>query len=204
MNSASDESLAPTESNSFELARPPRTIVSLSVLPFIGLALIFLFVAVLGDWLWALIFAHVVFGAAWTIIDLFMGLVVGPLLPRMSIPARVEFTARLMPKMALIMPTVVIVSLVAGFQLGLKEGVIYSGHPAYEWILASYAVVGVMALVALGINEPANIAVLFEMRKPEPDIELIGRLMRRFVYTAGILGIMQVSILIIMTRVASI
>ena len=60
-----------------------------------------------------------------------------------------------------------------------------------------------MSVIALGVLEPANIAVLFEMRKPQPDGEVIGRLMQRFVYTAGITGLMQIATLIIMTRVAS-
>jgi hypothetical protein len=41
------------------------------------------------------------------------------------------------------------------------------------------------------------------MNKPVPDGELIGRLMQRFIYTAGITGVMQVATLIIMTRLAS-
>jgi hypothetical protein len=60
-----------------------------------------------------------------------------------------------------------------------------------------------MATIALGFLEPANIAVLFEMRKPRPDGAVIARLMRRFVYAAGVTGLMQVATLIIMTRVAT-
>ena len=72
-------------------------------------------------------FLHVAGGAAWTIIDLFLGLVLGPILGRMSIPARIEFTTRLMPKMVLIMPTVVTVTLAAGWQLGDKLGTVVTG-----------------------------------------------------------------------------
>ncbi|MCC6223293.1 MAG: hypothetical protein IT201_07340, partial [Thermoleophilia bacterium] len=50
-----------------------------------------------------------------------------------------------------------------------------------------------------GLLEPANIAVLFELRKPEPDGAVIAKLMRRFVYTAGITGLMQVATIVIMT-----
>ena len=60
-----------------------------------------------------------------------------------------------------------------------------------------------MAVIALGILEPANIAVLFELKKPQPNGELIGKLMKRFLYTAGITGAMQVATLIIMTRIAT-
>ena len=61
--------------------------------------------------------------------------------------------------------------------------------------MASFIVVGVMAVIALGILEPANIAVLFEMRKPRPNGEVIAKLMKRFIYTAGITGLMQVATL---------
>ena len=60
-----------------------------------------------------------------------------------------------------------------------------------------------MAVIAIGILEPANLGVLFELRKPAPNGELIGRLMRRFIYTAGITGAMQVATLVIMTRLAT-
>jgi len=58
-------------------------------------------------------------------------------------------------------------------------------------------------VIALTYLEPANIAVLFELRKPQPDGRVIEKLMRRFVFTAGITGVMQVTTLIIMTKLAS-
>ncbi len=51
--------------------------------------------------------------------------------------------------------------------------------------MASYIIVGVMAVIALGLLEPANLAVLFELKKPHPNGERIGRLMKVFIYTAG-------------------
>ena len=77
------------------------------------------------------------------------------------------------------------------------------GYPKHWWLTASFIVVGVMTVIAIGLLEPANIAVLFEMRKPEPNGEVIAKLMRRFVYTAGITGVMQIATLVIMTRLSS-
>jgi hypothetical protein len=45
--------------------------------------------------------------------------------------------------------------------------------------------------------------VLFELRKPQPDPLVVQTLMRRFIYTAGITGVMQVATLVIMTRLVS-
>ena len=69
--------------------------------------------------------------------------------------------------------------------------------------MASYIIVGVMAVLALGLLEPANIAVLVELKKPRPNPAVIERLMKRFLYCAGILGVMQIATLVIMTKLAS-
>jgi hypothetical protein len=178
------------------------------IVPRLGLipvAIVFagLVVAIAVNELWPLEFFHVVFGASWTIIDLFLGFVLGPILGRLSIPARIEMTTRLMPKMVLIMPTVVTATLAGGWQLGHLLGTVDSGYMNHGWIVASYIVVGCMAVIALGLLEPANIAVLFELKKPRPDVTVIERLMKRFIYTAGILGGLQIATLVIMTKIAS-
>ena len=189
---------------------PPRglQIPDFQIVPRMGLilvavVLVCLIVAIAANKLWPLTFFHVAFGAAWTIIDLFLGLVLGPIMGKMSIPARVEFTTRLMPKMVLIMPTVVTATLAAGWQLGVKTGNVLSISQNHGWVVASYIVVGVMAVLALGLLEPANIAVLFELKKPRPNPHVIEKLMKRFIYCAGILGAMQVATLVIMTKLAS-
>ena len=139
----------------------------------------------------------------WTGVDLFVGFIIGPILGRLSVPARVEVAAQLMPKMVLIMPTLVVTTLAAGFQLARHGGYLNGAYPLHSWVVASLVVVGVMSVIAIGILEPANLAVLFELKKPKPNGELIARLMRRFIYTAGITGAMQVATLVIMTRLAS-
>jgi hypothetical protein len=169
----------------------------------VAAVMILLIIGIASNQLWELTFLHVAFGAAWTIIDLFLGLVLGPIMGRMSIPARVEFTTKLMPKMVLIMPTVVTVALASGWQLSTKLGTNLSASPTHGWLVASFIVVGVMAIVALGLLEPANIAVLFELKKPRPNPQVIERLMKRFIYSAGILGTMQIATLVIMTKIAT-
>jgi hypothetical protein len=183
--------------------RPQVQVVPVRGLPIVAVVVAFVIAAIAGNWLWALAFCHVVGGGLWTAIDLFVGLIVGPILGRLSVPARAEFAARFMPKMVLLMPTLVLMTLAAGFQLALREGNLAPSNPNHVWLIVSFCVVGVMAVIALGVLEPANIAVLVEMRKQAPDGEVIGLLMKRFVYTAGITGLMQVATLIIMTRVAT-
>ena len=123
---------------------------------------IFVALAIGFNWRWGLMFSHVVGGGLWTGIDLFVGLVIGPILGRLSIPARAEFSARFMPKMVIIMPTVVMMTLATGFQIARQLGNLKIDSPNHAWLIVSFCVVGVMAAVALGdrlesiitLNEP--------------------------------------------------
>jgi hypothetical protein len=184
-------------------ARPEFSIVPLAGLPFVALALVGLVAAIESNSLWGLTFFHVGGGGLWTGVDLFVGFVLGPIIGRMSIPARIEFSTRFMPKMLLLMPTLVTMTLASGFQLARYVGNLEAGAPNHNWLVASYIVVGIMAIVAIGILEPANLTVLFELKKPQPNGLLIASQMRRFIYTAGITGAMQVATLIIMTYLGS-
>ena len=116
----------PEPAHAAPFERPDFEIVPRRGLVLVAVAAVVLIVAIAANKLWPLMFLHVAGGAAWTIIDLFLGLVLGPIMGRMSIPARIEFTTRLMPKMVLIMPTVVTLTLAAGWQLGLKVGTVFS------------------------------------------------------------------------------
>lgn len=178
-------------------------IVPLRALPVVAAVIVFLVVVIAGNSLWGLEFFHVAGGALWTGVDLFLGFIIGPIMAKLPIPARVELSKRLMPKMILLMPTLVVCTLAAGWQLARHLGNLSTAYPEHGWVVASFVVVAVMAVVAIGVLEPANLAVLFELKKPEPNGMLIGRLMRRFIYAAGITGAMQIATLIIMTRLAS-
>ncbi|MGH9089651.1 MAG: hypothetical protein ACRDYZ_16340, partial [Acidimicrobiales bacterium] len=137
---------------------PTFQVVPVRAVPVALGVLALLVVAIAGNWLWPLVFFHVAGGALWTGIDLFVGFIVGPIIGRLSIPARVEFTKRFMPKMVLLMPTLVTMTLAAGWQVARHEGNLAAAYPHHGWVVASFVVVGVMSVVALGLLEPANLA----------------------------------------------
>jgi hypothetical protein len=182
---------------------PGFQIVPVKGLPIVAAVLAGLVAVIATNTLWGIDFFHVVGGAMWTALDLFLGFVIGPILRRLSVPARIELTTRLMPKMILIMPTLVACTLAAGWQLARHLGDLASSYPEHGWLVAAFVVVAIMSVIALGLLEPANVAVLFELKKPQPNGEVIARLMRRFILTAGVTGAMQVATLVIMTRVAT-
>src|SRR3954447_20765063 len=118
------------------VARPDFQIVPLLGIPIVIVVLGGLVVAIATDSLWALDFYHVVGGGMWTAIDLFVGFVIGPIIGRMSIPARVEFSTRFMPKMLLLMPTLVTMTLASGWQLARHLGFLEDGFSKHGWLVA--------------------------------------------------------------------
>jgi len=77
----------------------PRSfqIVPLRGLPIVFVVLAGLVATIATNGLWAIDFFHVVGGGMWTALDLFLCFVISPILGRLSIPARTEFTTRSMP-----------------------------------------------------------------------------------------------------------
>ena len=153
--------------------------------------------------LWFLNFVHVVAGLLWTGIDLFMGFVMGPILRRVDFPARRAIVGRLMPKMVFIMPTLSVVAPTAGWFLAVELGYLDLDFPQMWWLIAALAITTVMGVQGIAILLPANILVYLEMQKSEPDGDKIGRLMRRYVRVVASQGLMQILIVVVMTRFAT-
>ena len=80
------------------MGRRDFQVVPLKGLPIVALVFVVLIAAIAANEFWPLEFLHVAFGAAWTIVDLFMGFVIGPIMRQMSPAARIELMTRLMPK----------------------------------------------------------------------------------------------------------
>ncbi|NKB47889.1 MAG: hypothetical protein GKS02_00845 [Alphaproteobacteria bacterium] len=159
--------------------------------------------AILSRDLWFLNFVHVVAGLLWTGIDLFMGFVIGPILRRLDFPMRRAIVSRLMPKMIFLMTTLSVIAPTAGWFLAVELGFLDLEFPELWWFIAALVITTIMGLQGLGILLPTNIRVYLEMHKPQPDGEKIGRLMRRYVRVTASQGLMQILIIVVMTRFAT-
>ena len=111
-------------------SRPKIQIVPVRGLPIVAVVLAGLVATIATNKLWPLEFYHVVGGGMWTALDLFLGLVIGPIMGKMSLQARAEFSARFMPKMLLIMPTLVTMTLASGWQLARLSATSRSATPS--------------------------------------------------------------------------
>src|SRR6187200_1351340 len=122
------------------------------------------------------------FGSSpWTGTDIFMAFLLGPILRNVSLSTRKEVIFWLMPKMIFYMPTVAVVTTTAGYYLASRLGLITMQPPTVYLIFAVLVIVAAMLIQGLGILLPTNLRVYFELRRNEPDMSKIQKLMRRYV-----------------------
>ena len=132
-----------------------------------------------------------------------MAFLLGPVLRNVSLATRKEVISWLMPKMVFYMPTVAAVTTTAGYFLASKMGLITLNPPVVYWISAVLVIVSIMFVQGLGILLPTNLRIYFEMRKNEPDMSRIQRLMKMYVKVVAIQAAMQFIIIFIMAEFAT-
>ena len=152
---------------------------------------------------WFLNFVHVFAGLLWTGIDLFMGFVLGPILRHLDLPARRAITLRMMPRMLFLMPTLAAITGTAGWYLADQFGYLDLPWPQKGWVVAALVIIAVLTMQGLGILLPTNVRVCLELQQPTPDLEKIGRWMRRYLRAVAFQGAMQVAIIVIMAKFAT-
>jgi hypothetical protein len=168
-----------------------------------ALALVLMIAAILSPSLWFLNFVHVMAGALWTGIDLFMGFVVGPVLRRVSLDTRRAMIAGIIPRTLILMPTLSIVTSTAGWFLAVRLGFLQLAYPEFWWVIAALAIVTVLTIQGLGYLLPTNLRLYFEIQKPQPDADKLKRWMKTYVSVVGVQGTMQVLIIVVMARFAT-
>jgi hypothetical protein len=154
---------------------------------------------VIGN-LWFLNFIHVFSSLLWTGIDLFMGFVLGPILRRMDLSIRRQVARQLTPRTLFLMPAVSIISGTTGWFLAVDLGYTALDWPAFGWVAAALALVTAMTILGLGFLTPVNVMVCLELQKDAPDIQWIGAWMQRYFYVVAMQGLMQIAIIVVMTR----
>ncbi len=169
-------------------------------LPWALAALAAMIAVIVAGNIWLLDFVHVFSSLLWTGVDLFMGFVLGPILRRVDLSVRREIVRRLTPRTLFLMPTVSIVSGTTGWFLAVALGYTALDWPAYGWVAAALILVTLMTIQGLGFLTPVNVYVCLQLQKPEPDMNKISYWMRWYFYAVALQGLMQVAIIIVMTR----
>lgn len=118
-------------------------------------------------------YVHVMTGALWTGIDLFMGFVLGPVLGGMEPKDRAAVFRRLVPKMTFLMPVLATVTIMSGIELAERLSLAALSNP---WILATVVIVGILTVQGFGLLLPNEIRVFRQLLSEKPDIGKISRL----------------------------
>ncbi|HZP78265.1 MAG TPA: hypothetical protein VFB45_19130 [Pseudolabrys sp.] len=168
-----------------------------------AIALAAMVAAILNANNWYLNFVHVMAGGLWTGIDLFMGFVIGPVLRMLPLEARRAVIGGIIPRTLVLMPTLSIITSTAGWFLAVRMGFLDVDYPQFIWVIAALAIVAVLTVQGLGYLLPTNLRIYFELQKPQPDTEKIGRWMRTYVRVVAIQGSMQIAIIVVMARFAT-
>ena len=168
-----------------------------------AMALAVMIGAILSPSLWLLDFVHVMAGALWTGIDLFMGFIVGPVLRGVSFETRRAIIGGLIPRTLILMPTLSTITSTAGWFLAVRMGFLNLGYPEFWWVIAALAIVTVLTVQGLGYLLPANLRLYFEVQKAQPDMQKIGRWMKTYLRVVAVQGTMQVAIIVVMARFAT-
>jgi hypothetical protein len=156
--------------------------------------------AIVAGNFWFLNFIHVFCSLLWTGIDLFMGFVLGPILRRVDISVRAAIAQRLTPRTLILMPTIAIISGTTGWFLAERLGYTALPWPDYGWVAASLVLVALLTIQGLGFLTPVNVFVCLELRKSSPDLSKFRHWMNWYFYAIAMQGVMQIAIIIVMTR----
>ena len=182
----------------------PRTvsvIVQLGNPVFIILAIVLpnaaLGVAMMLGSLVLLNYVHIMTGALWTGIDLFMGFVIGPLLGSMEPQQRAEVFKRLIPKMTFLMPMLSGVTIIAGIQLTKQLGMWNFDNP---WIIAALIITVALIVQGFGFLLPNEVRIFKQLISPTPDVDKIVKLGMQNTRLAGIQGLFQLAIIFVMAN----
>jgi len=163
-------------------------------------ALVVMTAAILSPSIWFLDFMHVMAGALWTGIDLFMGFVVGPVLRSVALETRRAMIGGLIPRTLILMPTLSIITSTTGWFLAVRMGFLDLAYPEFWWVIAALAIVTVLTIQGLGYLLPTNLRLYFEVQKPQPDMQKIARWMKTYLFVVATQGTMQVAIIVVMAR----
>jgi len=141
-------------------------------------------------------FVHIMTGALWTGIDLFMGFVLGPVLGGMEAKDRAAVFRRLVPKMTFLMPVLASVTVASGIQLAQRLGY----RLDRPLTIAAVVIVSLLTVQGFGVLLPNEIKVFQQLLSSKPDIEKISRLGMLNAKLGGLQGVFQIAIIIIMAK----
>lgn len=161
---------------------------------------IVLTVALVTQNFYLLDYTHVLSGTLWTGADLFMGFIIGPVMRKLDPLQRKAVIMYLVPRTLLYMPTVAFTTGTAGWFLATWEGLLLPENPFRIWVFVALTIIAILTVQGFGVLLPNNLRIYRELQRAQPDIERITRLNRTNMMLAGVQGVCQVLIILVMAH----
>jgi uncharacterized membrane protein len=152
--------------------------------------------------LYLLNWIHVLSGALWTGADLFLGFILGPVMRRLELSQRAAVVAYLVPRTFLYFPMVSLTAGTAGWYLAGWIGLLERSNPQFPWVVAALILVTLLTVQGLFVILPNSVRIWLELQREAPDRERIVRINRVNIVLAGVQGVMQVAIIVVMAHFA--
>jgi hypothetical protein len=143
-----------------------------------------------------LFYVHVMAGALWTGVDVFMGAVLGPVLGGLDLDERASVFERFTPKMTFLMPVLAAVTITAGVELAMA---LKGGLGAF-WIQVALGVAVLLSIIGFGVILPGEVAIYRELVSDDPDRERISSIGMRNAKLGGVQGVLQLGIIFVMLQ----
>jgi hypothetical protein len=119
---------------------------------------------------------------------------------QVGLSVRREIILRLVPRTLFLMPTLSMITGTTGWFLAKDLGLLDVPWPQFGWVVAALALVVLMTIQGTGYLLPTNLWVRMQLRRSDPDLAKISRVMRTFFIVVGVQGTMQVLTIVIMAR----
>lgn len=129
-----------------------------------------------------------------------MGFIVGPVMRRLDPLQRKAVITFLVPRTLLYMPTVAFTTGTAGWFLATWEGLLLPENPLRLWVFVALAIVAILTVQGFGVLLPNNLRIYRELQRPLPDVERVSSLNRKNMMLAGVQGVCQVLIILVMAH----
>lgn len=148
-------------------------------------------------------YLHVMCAVLWTGADIFMAFLLGPILSNVTRTSRKEIASWLMPKLIFYMSTMSAVTIIAGYFLGLKLGLMDLAPPIGYYVATVIILVIILIIQGFGILLPMNVRVYRELRKSEPNYSYVEDMMKRHAGVFARQSIVQIALIFIMANFAT-
>jgi hypothetical protein len=153
--------------------------------------------------LYLLDFTHVLSGCLWTGTDIFLGFFIGPVMGRLTAEQRKAIMKWLTPKTILYLPVLAITTGTCGWVMANWDGYLKSTDPERFWIYGALIIITILTVQGFGFILPNEIRAYLEIQKESPDVDKLTRFARTINRLAGVQGIFQIAIILVMAQLAT-